>query len=245
MIEQEIAGRTAWFARPNGSPRGAVVVCHGGGGLGPHERGVIDKLAELGYAAVAPDLFGDPAVAEARRLSEAGEPVPDALRGRTISIIRGLVGQPARLRERVLAAIDWIGAQGSASNAEARSQIAVIGYCFGGTAALEAARSGADLACAVSFHGGLVAVEPAAKIATPVLACAGGADPHCPPEQRAAFDAEMTRAGADWQLHVYGGALHAFTVRGSEKIPGCAYYERADRRSWAAMLQIFDETMGA
>jgi dienelactone hydrolase len=213
MIEQEIAGRTAWFAQPNGSPRGAVVVCHGGPGLGLHERGVIERLAALGYAAVAPDLYGV-------------KP--------TVEMIKALVADPPELRARVLAAVEHVRAHG---------RVAVIGYCFGGTAALEAARSGEDIACAVAFHGGLTARQPAARIVTRVLACCGGADPHCPPEQRAAFEAEMTAASADWQLHVYGGALHAFTVRGSEKISGCAYDERADRRSWAAMLELFDETI--
>lgn len=213
MIEQEIAGRTAWFAHPNGSPRGAVVVCHGGAGLGPHERGVIERLAGLGYAAVAPDLYGV-------------KP--------SVEMIKALVAAPGLIRERVGTAIDHVRSHG---------QVAVIGYCFGGTAALEAARAGFDLACVVSFHGGLVAVDPATAIKTRVLACAGGADPHCPPDKRAAFEAEMTQAGADWQLHVYGGALHAFTMHGSEKIPGCAYHERADRRSWAAMLELFDETI--
>ena len=200
MIEDiEVAGRTAWFARPKQAAgeaavvHGAVVVCHGGGGLGPHERAVIEKLAELGYAAVAPDLYGV-------------KP--------SIEMIKGLAADRPELRARVLAAVDWIPRERGRRRGPAR--IAVIGYCFGGTAALEAARSGADIACAVSFHGGLAAPEPPAKIHARVLACCGGADPHCPPAQRAAFEAEMTAAGADWQLHVHGGALHAFTVRDSE-----------------------------
>lgn len=234
MIEIEIAGRTAWFAGPKQAVRGAVVVCHGGGGLSPHERGVIDRLTQYGYAAIAPDLFGDPRVEVARRYTEAGEKVPDELRAAIMAMIGGLASKPLELRDRVGAAIDHVRMHG---------RVGVIGYCFGGTAALEAARGGADIACAVSFHGGLAAPEPATRITARVLACCGGADPYCPPEQRAAFEAEMTRAGADWQLHVYGGAKHAFAVRGSERIPGCAYDERADRRSWAAMIELFDETI--
>lgn len=230
MIEEtKVAGRTAWVARPEEAAlgavvagasgaivrrAGAVVVCHGGGGLGPHDRGVIERLAALGYVAIAPDLFGEPPSRE---------------------LVIGLVTQPARLRERVGAAIEHIRVDGN---------VAVVGHCFGGTAALEAARSGLDIACAVSFHGGLKTSEAATRITARILACCGAADPHCPPEQRAAFEAEMTSAGADWQLHVYGGTLHGFTMRGSEKIPGCAYNERADRRSWAAMIELLDETIG-
>jgi dienelactone hydrolase len=212
MIEIEVAGRTAWFARPDGAPRGAVVVCHGGGGLAPHERAVIERLAALGYAALAPDLYGE-------------KP--------SVELARALVADPRELRARVAVAVDAVREHGA---------VAVIGHCFGGTAALEAARGGvADVVCA--FHGGLGTALPAERITAHVLACCGAADPFCPREQRAAFEDEMTRAGAEWQLHVHGGAMHGFTVPGIDR-PGCAYEERADRRSWAAMLQLFDETIG-
>ena len=195
------------------APRGAVVVCHGGGGLAPHEREVCERLAALGYAAVAPDLYGAPP---------------------SIELVKSLVAEPTELRRRVLAVVDAMRVHG---------RVAVVGHCFGGTAALEAARSGADLACAVAFHGGLAAPMPGA-IRTPVLACCGADDPYCPREQRAAFEDEMRAAGAPWQLHVYGGAQHGFTVRGITR-PGCAYDERADRASWAAMTALLDETIRA
>jgi dienelactone hydrolase len=149
-------------------------------------------------------------------------------------MIKALVAAPAELRRRVLSAVDAVREHG---------KVAVIGHCFGGTAALEAARSGADLACVAAFHGGLASPAPAERITTPVLACCGAADPFCPREQRAAFEDEMTRAGAPWQLHVYGGVMHGFTVRNIER-PGCAYEERADRASWAAMTALLDETIG-
>jgi dienelactone hydrolase len=200
-------------AVPNGSPRGAVVVCHGGSGLAPHEREVVERLAALGFAAVAPDLYGAPP---------------------SVELIKALVTEPTELRRRVLSVVDQMRVHG---------KVAVIGHCFGGTAALEAARSGADLACAVAFHGGLAAPVAATAIRARVLACCGAADPFCPREQRAGFEDEMTKAGASWQLHVYGGALHGFTVRGVER-PGCAYDELADRASWAAMTALLDETIG-
>jgi dienelactone hydrolase len=213
MIQQvEIDGRAAWLAQPEQATVGAVVVCHGGGGRAEHEREVVERLAALGYAAVAPDLFGAPP---------------------SLPLIRALVAEPAELRRRVVASVDAVRGHG---------RVGVIGHCFGGTAALEAARSGADLACAVAFHGGLAAPSPAKRVVARVLACCGATDPFCPREQRAAFEDEMTRAGASWQLHVYSGAQHGFTVRGIER-PGCAYDERADRASWAAMVALLDETI--
>jgi len=198
-------------AIPNGTPRGAVVVCHGGEGLTLHEREVVGRLAAMGFAAVAPDLYGAPP---------------------SIEMIRALIGEPTELRRRVIMVVDAMRVHG---------RVAVIGHCFGGTAALEVARAGADLACVVAFHGGLTAPQPGA-IRTRVLACCGAADSFCPPEQRSAFEDEMTRAGASWQLHVYGGAKHGFTVRAIDR-PGCAYDERVDRASWAAMTALLDETI--
>jgi dienelactone hydrolase len=97
----------------------------------------------------------------------------------------------------------------------------------------------------VSFHGGLGAPEPASPgvVSARVLACCGEQDPYAPHEQRVAFADEMTRAGVDWQLHVYGGAKHGFTIPDidSTKFPGCAYHQRADRRSWRAMMGMLDE----
>jgi dienelactone hydrolase len=121
--------------------------------------------------------------------------------------------------------------------------VGVVGHCFGGTAALEAARGDAEIACVVSLHGGLATPVPAARVTARVLACCGAADPYCPPEQRAAFEREMAAAGADWQLHVYGGVQHGFTVPGSDRSPGCAYAGRADRRSWAAATALLAEAL--
>jgi dienelactone hydrolase len=178
---------------------------------------VIDRLAAMGFVAVAPDLYEAPP---------------------SIEMIKALVAEPTELRKRVLAAVDSVREHG---------KVAVIGHCFGGTAALEAARSGAALACVVAFHGGLAAPKPAqpGSTRTRVLVCSGAADPFCPRDQRSAFEDEMTAAGASWQLHVYGGARHGFTVKGidSSGRPGCAYDELADRASWAALTALLDETI--
>jgi dienelactone hydrolase len=117
---------------------------------------------------------------------------------------------------------------------------AAIGYCFGGFAVLELARSGARLAAVASFHGLLTtarAAEPGG-ITTRILACTGDADPLVPPEDVAAFQAEMRAADADWQLLVHGGALHSYTNVDVDGLgdPRMAYDARADELSWAALL---------
>ncbi len=129
------------------------------------------------------------------------------------------------------------------------ARVAAIGYCFGGTMSLELGRSGAELAAIVGFHAGLATDRPedAGNIRCPVLVCIGADDPIIPAEQRAAFEAEMRAGGVDWQMHVYGGVQHTFTnpAATGAGIPGIAYDEAADRRSWNAMLGLFAETIDA
>jgi len=116
-------------------------------------------------------------------------------------------------------------------------------------AVLERARSGADIAGVVSFHGGLDTPNPgdAKNIKCKVLALAGGDDPLVPPAQVEAFEQEMRQAGVDWQLNIYGGAVHSFTnpASGNDPSRGAAYNEKADKRSWQAMRLFFDEIFGA
>ncbi len=121
-------------------------------------------------------------------------------------------------------------------------QIAAIGYCLGGTTVLELARSGADIAGVVSFHGGLKTTHPAeaSVIRAKILVLTGGEDPVVPPTEVANFEDEMRRAGADWQVITYGGAPHGFT-----NPKGQNYRKSADRRSWEAMLVFFRELFGA
>ena len=123
-------------------------------------------------------------------------------------------------------------------------QVAAIGYCFGGTTALELARSGADVRGVVSFHGGLGSPTPddAKGIKAKVLACHGADDPFVPPTEVEGFAKEMRDAGVDWQLVAYGGAVHSFTDwRATGAMKGAQYNEKADRRSWEAMRGFFAE----
>jgi dienelactone hydrolase len=127
------------------------------------------------------------------------------------------------------------------------TRIAAIGFCFGGTTVLELARSGADIACTVGFHAGVATTAPAQQgaIRGKVLVCQGADDPIITADQRSAFTAEMTSAGVDWQMHVYGGVGHSFTNPEIDKwnLAGFKYDARADRRSWQAMRALFEESL--
>jgi len=122
---------------------------------------------------------------------------------------------------------------------------AAIGFCFGGTTALELARSGAAVQGVVTFHGGLDSPTPAdgKNIKAKLLVLHGAADPHEAPADFAAFHKELADAKVDWQLIEYGGAVHCFTdqTAGTDPAKGCAYDPQADARSWAAMRAFFDE----
>ena len=124
-------------------------------------------------------------------------------------------------------------------------KIAAIGYCFGGTTVLELARSGANVAGVVSFHGGLDSLTPndAKQIKGSVLVLHGADDPLVLAEEVAAFQKEMREAKVDWQMISYGNAVHSFTnpEASKAKIEGVAYNAKADRRSWKAMKVFFKE----
>lgn len=208
--------------------RPAVLVIHQWTGLTENEKRRSRMLAELGYNVFAADIYGQgirPQPPEAGK--EAGK----------------FKGDRTLFRARLTAALDQLTADERTDPAK----IAAIGYCFGGTGVLELARSGADVAGVVSFHGGLDAAEDmaaaAGKIPAKVLVLHGADDPFVPAAQIAAFQKEMTDAKADWQMVSYGGAVHAFTQKeaGDDNSKGAAYNEAADRRSWVAMQAFFAE----
>lgn len=205
--------------------RPGIVVFHDGGGPGVHARERAGRLAEAGYVALAPDMFG--------------VPVENRMHGTGMS--RDLVAAPARLRLRANAALDALKRHPHVDPA----RTAAIGFCFGGTVALELARSAADVSCVVSFHGGLStsqAAEPGV-IRASILALNGAADPFVNVDQRSWFQLEMSRARADWQLVVYAAAKHSFTNPhlDPDLYPGSEHNELADRRSWRAMHDLFAE----
>ena len=115
-------------------------------------------------------------------------------------------------------------------------RVAAVGYCFGGMTVLQLARSGVDLAGVVSIHGSLKTARraQAGQLKARVLVCHGALDPHVPMADVTAFVDEMNNAGADWQLIIYGGAMHGFTHEDAAgyKVPGVAYHAQADARGW-------------
>jgi dienelactone hydrolase len=126
-----------------------------------------------------------------------------------------------------------------------RTRVAVIGYCFGGLCALDLARATPpSLRAVVSFHGGLKAPSLGSQppIGASILLLHGWQDPTAPQDDVLAIARELTDAGADWQLHAYGHAMHAFTFEGLN-LPerGLAYNADADRRSWRAMREFLAE----
>lgn len=209
--------------------RPGILLVHGGDGLGDHARGQAQRYAALGYTVLACDMFGD---------GVAGD------RERVMATLTGLRDDPDLLVRRGRAGLTAL-----AGCPEAEPPFAAVGFCFGGLSVLTLARAGTDLAGVVSMHGALATVrraEPGAVTAR-VLACHGALDPHVPPSDVVAFAEEMDRARADWQLIMYGGAVHGFTHRGAEAgaFPGVAYHAPTDARSFDAARTFLAEALAA
>jgi dienelactone hydrolase len=218
-----LTGHLAYDETRSGKRPGIVVV-HEAFGLGPHAKGRAERLAaELGYVAYAMDLFG--------------EPIKDL--DHAMQWIGKLLGDPPQLRARVRAALDALAKH---SRVDAH-KLGAIGYCFGGTTALELARSGADVKAVVAFHAGLQStnVADAKNIRGKVLVCNGALDPLIGADMRGTFAEEMTAGGVDWQLHLHGRAKHSFTNPDADGSGPFAYDHSADVRSWAAMAALFAE----
>ncbi len=209
--------------------RPGIVVFPEWWGLTPYPQWRARELAKLGYVAFAADIYGE------------GKTTTDPKQAQ--AWMMPFMKDRALLRARANAALGELKKQEKVD----ASKVAAIGYCFGGTTALELARSGAPILGVVSFHGGLGTPNPATdKIHAKVLACTGGADTSVPPEQVEAFMKEMTAANVLWEVNVYGGAHHAFTNPDADQfhIPNIAYNAEADHRSWAAMQLFFAEIFG-
>ena len=177
-------------------------------------------LTELGYVAYAPDMFGE---------------------GYDLSIISKLAGDTQLFRSRLQGALDVMSGRAEVDS----TRMGAIGFCFGGRSVLELARHGSDLRCVVSFHGSLGTEAPAepGTVKPSILVCTGADDPHCPTEQRTAFEAEMTAAGADWTLIAYSQTMHGFAnpALRDVAVEGVEYQPRTDARSWRHMAAAFSE----
>ena len=223
------AGVFAWDDSIAG-PRPGVLVVPNILGQKEADNAKAEALAALGYAAYACDLYG-----EGRRAA----PGPDISR-----YMDELNADRVLLRDRLAASLAALTAQPEVDAARS----AAIGFCFGGKCVLDMTRAGLDVRGVVSFHGVYDRPDYAsvAPIRAKVLVCHGWDDPLGPPEAVTALAQELTEAGADWQIHAYGNAGHAFTdeARRGSTVPGVAYEERADRRSWAAMRYFLEEALG-
>jgi dienelactone hydrolase len=207
--------------------RPGVIVVHAWMGLDAYTKRRTQQLAKLGYVAFAIDMYGKGV--KAKDAEEAA---------RLAGIYRA---DRALIRSRARAGLEVLKGH-SLTDAK---RTAAIGYCFGGGTVLELARSGADVAGVVSFHGNLDTPNPgdAENIKGKVLVLHGADDPIVPTDQIIAFQDEMGKANVDWQMVIYGGAVHAFTnpEAGNDPSRGAAYNEKADRRSWEAMRTFFTE----
>ena len=206
----------------NGSPKGTVLVIHDWDGLTDYEMKRAEMLAAMGYDAFAVDLYGKgnrPESVEARK-AETGKLYQDR----------------EQMRALILAGLEAARANGSAA------KTVVMGYCFGGAAVLELARSGKaeDVAGYATFHGGLKTPEGQAypQSTAPILIAHGGADESIPISEAAGLAETLEKTGVPYELEVYSGAPHAFTVFGSER-----YRELADTKSWNAFTAFLERNL--
>jgi len=221
-----LEGFLAEDSAANGKAPGVLVI-HQWRGLTDNETLRAEMLAELGYVALAADVYGQGV--HPKNSDEAREQAVKYYSDREL------------FRARLAAGLAKLKAHPKVDP----DRVAVIGYCFGGAAALELARSGADLAGAVSFHGNLDTPLPAGPgdVKGKVLVCHGAIDHFIKPEHITGFVDEMEGAGVDYQFIMYAGAVHAFTQKsaGDDPSRGVAYNEAADRRSWQHMKDFFAE----
>jgi dienelactone hydrolase len=226
----QFIGHLVWDETKEGR-RPGVVVFPEAFGLNEHARQRAERLAQLGFVALAADLHGGAAV-----LNDM-----DSLR----PAISALYADRAQWRSRARAALDALMVQ---PNVDA-GRTAAIGFCFGGSTCLELARSGAPLAAIATFHAALLPelAPDAGKIHAKVLICHGAEDPLMKQETIGAVMAEFRRDKIDWQFIYYGNAAHSFTDPEADlrKAPGFAYSKVAEHRSWATMRQLFDEAFNS
>jgi dienelactone hydrolase len=220
---------SVFVGRRDGAARPTVILVPTVMGVSELEIGFGRQLVELGYNALVADLFG---------VEFHGAP-----RDTMFGEMTRLRSDRAALRRRLVSVLELTRGLDEVS----RDQIVVAGYCFGGQCALDLARSGADIAAAVSFHGlfdppGL----PPEKISAKVVAFHGWDDPMVPPDKVVALGQELTEAGSDWQIHAYGHVGHGFTNphASSLQIEGVAYNALAAERSWTSFISLLEELFG-
>ncbi len=210
------------------TPKPGVLIAPTWAGRDDFAIGKARQLAELGYVALALDMYGE------ARVGNGPE--------ECAHLMGGLMADRRQLQARITAALAALQQQPEVSP----GRIAAMGFCFGGLCVLDLARSGADLRGVVSFHGLLTAPEHQEKrpIKPKVLVLHGFDDPMARPEQAVALGHELTEGKADWQLHLYGNTAHAFTnPRANAPDLGTVYESAADHRSWRSLLDFLAEVL--
>ena len=224
--ETTLEGYVAWDDSSSG-PRPVVLVAHDWTGRREFATGKAEEMAKLGYVGFALDMYGKGV------FGADGD-----VEGNT-ALMSPLAGDRAALRARMLAALE--AARGL--DVVNGSKVGAMGYCFGGMCVLELARAGAEVDGVISIHGifspGDLANE---KVTARILCLHGQDDPMVPPEQVLAFENEMSEAGADWQVHAYGGTMHAFTnPEANDPGFGTVYNPVADKRATQSIQNFFNE----
>jgi dienelactone hydrolase len=220
---------SVFVGRRDAAPRPTVILIPTVMGVSDLEKRFGRQLVELGYNALVADLFG--------------KEFHGAPRDTMFGEMTRLRADRAALRRR----LEHVLGLARGLEEVSAEQVVVAGYCFGGQCALDLARSGADIAAAVSFHGLFDPPDlPKEKIKAKVVAFHGWDDPMVPPDKVVALGQELTEAGCDWQIHAYGNVGHGFTnPHASElQIDGVAYNALAAERSWTSFINLLEELFG-
>lgn len=215
--------------RSAAGPQPGVLLCPNVLGTKEADFARAERIAALGYVVLVADLYG-----------QGNRPARDDPQMRRFMDV--LMADRDLLRRRLATSLDVLkGVPGCDS-----ARLAAIGFCFGGLCVLDVARAGLDVRCVVSFHGifGRPDYANVQPIRAGILVCHGWDDPLAQPESVTALATELTASGADWQIHAYGNAGHAFTDEAVNRPDeGFAYDERADDRSWSSMVRFFEEKL--
>ncbi|MFK8054413.1 MAG: dienelactone hydrolase family protein [Woeseiaceae bacterium] len=206
--------------------RPGILIAPNWAGRSPQDGKVARKLAEQGYVGFALDMYGKGILGTSVEENTAN--------------MQPLMQDRAKLQQRLTCALDTLSEQPEVDT----TRVAIIGYCFGGLCALDMARAGHAIVGAVSFHGLFAKPDnlSPSNIDAKVLILHGWDDPMALPDSVLGVAAELTDAGADWQLHAYGNTMHAFTApAANDPEHGTVYSASADRRSWQSMLNFLDE----
>ena len=229
-VDYSLAGKACegLLVSHEAGPRPTVLVFHAWDGRTEAMNEFARRLAGLGYNAFASDIYGKGVTGSTTEECQA--------------LMNPLMGDRARLREMLLGVVTAASAQPEVDT----GRVAAIGFCFGGLCVLDLARAGAPLRSVASFHGlftppGLPTVTP---VKPKIIAYHGWNDPMAPPDAAIGFGKEFTQAGADWQLHVFGGAMHGFMSEGANMPEmGIQYNELVAGRAWRALEQFLAETL--